>query len=723
MKFSKRLFLAIFLVAVGTSSALLWTIHFYSRETYIGSFISRYRVAVTGLADTLIQLESTTETLMRSAAQVVAAEDKQKGLLDTDTLRKIRDSLGISHIFIVNKTGKFVRSTNEDPDLIPNLFSFCEKYKGLVTGSLNLEATPIIPPQPEPNPYKFLSIPNHDRTRIIEIGVRASFIGDILTKALLADKNILSLELFAPDGTSLGRFGKDVPSYQREKVALPSFSEPLIVESKGEFTSFSKVFSQPLKCCECDVFGISKDGDYNYVLKARISRNELTASLNRISRFFLWAQLGVLLLSWGVSALIARKVARRFTQLSSAVRKVGQTSSFQERINLSGKDEVAAIANSVDQMLDKLEQAQRVSSDTQAKEAMIKMAKQVAHDIKSPLSALRIYSESTKSPQGPERSLVRTAVQRIEEIANSLTLLSSNRSTSMEPTLLSGLVSELLNEKKSLAAAASGLTLAFETVPAARFAFVQLNSADLKRAISNIIDNAIEAVDPQMGRIVVKQTIQGNHVSLVIQDNGSGIPAEVLKDLNQNLISSNKAGGQGLGVSFAREVVERTGGSFQIESLQGVGTKIIIGLPTIRTPSWFAEWMLLTNTTHLVVVDDDPSVLHAWKIRKDPDLLAAGRLHCFERVKDLEDFLKRRPANCKFIVDFELPGEQDGIEIIEKHGLSQASIVITSHWEDRKLIERCKALQIRLFPKSLTAFFELRVIESEQRDLDEIQII
>jgi len=78
----------------------------------------------------------------------------------------MRDELSVTHIFVVDKAGNFIRSTNEDPHLIPNAYSFCQDYRKMVAGTSNVEATPIIHPQPEPKPYKFGFVPSQDRQRL-----------------------------------------------------------------------------------------------------------------------------------------------------------------------------------------------------------------------------------------------------------------------------------------------------------------------------------------------------------------------------------------------------------------------------------------------------------------------------------------------------------------------------------------------------------------------------
>ena len=206
MTFAKKIFIAVFLSTLMVGSILIWAAYKYTVNRSEEDFVARYQVFSKVLADTLNRLDTSTEALMLNAAKVVAEHDEKHGLLSTEKLRTLQSELGITHLFMIDRTGKFTRSTNDDPAGIPNLFSFCENYQKLITGGLDVEATPIIKPNPEPKPFKFLSIPNKDRSRIVEVGVRVDFITKTLAEAIKSDVNVVSMSLYAPDGTPFGTY-------------------------------------------------------------------------------------------------------------------------------------------------------------------------------------------------------------------------------------------------------------------------------------------------------------------------------------------------------------------------------------------------------------------------------------------------------------------------------------------------------------------------------------
>ena len=309
MTFAKKIFIAVFLSTLTVGSILIWASYKYTINRSEEDFVSRYKVFSKVLADTLNRLDTSTEALMLNAAKVVAEHDEKHGLLSTEKLRSLQSELGITHLFMIDRNGKFTRSTNDDPAGIPNLFSFCENYRKLVHGNLNVEATPIIKPNPEPKPFKFLSIPNKDRSRIVEVGVRVDFIAKTLAEAIKSDLNVASMSLYAPDGTPFGTYSNQNVVFESKKTSLPeTFEDPIMRSNEASF--FTKVTSSHTKCCQCDASGTSKNGEYYYVLESKVSRAELNAVQARAGVLFLMIGFGNGLLSFILARLLSRRLVR-----------------------------------------------------------------------------------------------------------------------------------------------------------------------------------------------------------------------------------------------------------------------------------------------------------------------------------------------------------------------------------------------------------------------------
>lgn len=454
MTFSKKIFIAVFFTALVLGSLIIWTSHHYISQQTEEKFISRYSVFTKVLSGSLTQLDNNTEKLMLNAARVLAEKDKAQGLLSTEHLKSIRDDLNVTHIFVVDKNGKFIRSTNEDPKLIPNAFSFCPAYKEMVVGRSNVEATPIIHPKPEPKPYKFLFVPSHDRQRLLEVGVRVDFIAKTLSDVLGSDENIDSMTLYDPHGNIFGSFNSKEVDFKTGTVKLPE-TFPQVVDTGDSYHFFTKVTSSHPQCCQCDVSKTSKNGEYYYVLEAKVSKNELRAVLASTNNIFLALGFGNLILALFLSRYLSRRLVRHIERAASKVRDIQASGDLKDRINLKSGDEVGYLTEEFDKLLQKLEVSQQQLIEAEKVQTKVQLAKEVAHNIKSPVVALEMILPTLITVPERIQRVLKNAVREIKDLTEKLksqadSLSTPNTSSKDEllylPTILDDLVSVKAHE-------------------------------------------------------------------------------------------------------------------------------------------------------------------------------------------------------------------------------------------------------------------------------------
>lgn len=582
MTFSRKIFIAVFVTTLVIGTSLIWAAHNYVRNQTYENFVSRYMVFSRVLGDTLSRLDTHTETLMYNAAKVVAERDSQKGVLSTNELKEMRDELNVTHIFVVNRDGNFIRSTNDDPKLIPNAYSFCDKYRNMVTGSTVKEATPIIHPQPEPKPYKFLFIPNKGRERLLEIGVRVDFIAKTLTDALGSDTSVLSMALYDPHGTSFGRFSAKEYQWVEGKHALPD-TFPAVMDAGSDFKFYTKVTSSHPQCCQCDVSKTSKNGEYYYVLESVISKNELAAVLATTKTTFLFFGFGNFLLALIFGRLLSRSLVKNIEKAVERVREI--KTNGHGRIQLEGRDEVSYLTNEFDHLMDSVEESQKKIIEAEKVQTKIQLAKEVAHNIKSPIVAIEMMLPSLVSVPERLRKTLRSSVNEIKELAERLRtqadamFVESHGSANTELLYLPIVIDEVIAQKqlefssrKAIKVLRSGDTVSIG-------AFVAVDGTEIKAILSNLVNNAVESYGPQGGPVVISLAAYDRICSIEIKDSGAGIPQEYLKDLGSKRITFKGNGGRGTGLLHAYRSVERWGGQILLESSLGVGTKVRIELP------------------------------------------------------------------------------------------------------------------------------------------------
>ena len=228
-------------------------------------------------------------------------------------------------------------------------------------------------------------------------------------------------------------------------------------------------------------------------------------------------------------------------------------------------------------------------------------ARQVAHDIRSPLSALNMVSSTLVEIPENKRVIVKNAVQRINDIANDLLEKAKPRAVGLiekqershtppaffaeaakrELIFLPKLVESIIQEKRFQYA--DYQRLRFESdCDYSTGAFVLGDNREFGRLISNLFNNSVEALRDHDGIVKIAIREFADKVQLSVQDNGSGIPSEVLAKLGSPGLTFGKDGtqsGSGLGVFHAKNTIEAFGGTFSVSSREGVGTMVNIQLP------------------------------------------------------------------------------------------------------------------------------------------------
>lgn len=349
----------------------------------------------------------------------------------------------------------------------------------------------------------------------------------------------------------------------------------------------------------------------------------------------------------------------------------------------------------------------KLETEIQEKEQEInKMATQVAHDIKSPLVALDILLENLQSIDEKIRVMVHKSINRINDIANNLLFYSkSNTEDITDKLLVNNEMSESLYlaldniiAEKRYEYHKSGVNIQLVVSDNAYHCFSDMNLASFKRALSNLINNSIEATNYN-GSVVVTLACNHSDIFICIEDNGCGIPLSLLHKVSEPGFSFNKKNGNGYGLYYAKEYIESIKGKFHIHSTENIGSKISIILPRSHYPEWFCDVININTTTKIIVIDDDPSIHDAWNKRFNtfPDVLTTH----FTKLSEFIKYKQKNQENTIFLIDYELLSEdKSGLDVVEELSLSNQSILVTSYYEVSDVRARCQKLGLKIIPKS-----------------------
>lgn len=365
-------------------------------------------------------------------------------------------------------------------------------------------------------------------------------------------------------------------------------------------------------------------------------------------------------------------------------------------------------------------------------------AAQIAHDIRSPLSALTLMVGNARELPEEKRIVIRSAVNRINDIANSLLQKSRIESNSgagnnlakLNETLktqklcaylLSPLIDSIVSEKRIQFREKQAIEIEAD-IQKAYGIFANINATELKRTISNLINNAVEAMPNDAGKIIVTVKKQSEQAVIIIQDTGKGIPESILMKLGEIGITHGKEGsqsGSGLGIYHAKKTVVGAGGKFHIESCQGKGTTITISFDKALAPKWFVERLIISPRMSIASLDDDISIHQIWRGRFESQNISSVDIkhNTFTSGSEFKSWISSQSHESiqrLYLVDYELLNQNStGLDIIEELGVGPQSILVTSRYEEEKIRERCDKMGVKLIPKAMAGFVPIEIEKSK----------
>lgn len=366
---------------------------------------------------------------------------------------------------------------------------------------------------------------------------------------------------------------------------------------------------------------------------------------------------------------------------------------------------------------------QRGENEKEIYKSLSNLAQQVAHDIRSPLAALDTVVGKTDQLPEQQRIMVRHAVNRIRDIANNL--LEKNRQQGKtvaiagSPTtenkespatrLLSSIIDPVITEKRLQFESKPGINIDFELTKESYGLFARIQPVEFRRIVSNLVNNAVEVLGDK-GKVAIGLVQDEINIILTVTDNGKGIPPEILEKLGQKGETHGKAGGSGLGLYHARTTVENWGGGLTIASEVGKGTTVTIKLPKAETPESFVPVLELISGRPVVVLDDDATIHQIWDGRFESSRVKEYGIEVihFSEPDKLRQWVKNNTVKGEkavYLFDYELLGyKETGLSLAEELNLCDKTILVTSRCEEKRIIDECKRLEVRMIPKGLAGF-------------------
>lgn len=339
------------------------------------------------------------------------------------------------------------------------------------------------------------------------------------------------------------------------------------------------------------------------------------------------------------------------------------------------------------------------------------IAAQVSHDIRSPLAALNAILHSADNMDADQRSALQSVSKRIREIANQLLSIRAgealtdsgfqnhkNQGLESEP-IIPWVQCALEDTRSGISSKKIRFSMDFSGQTACSCAV--FNPIQLYRVVSNILGNAIDASDDG-GHISIVFESSATFIRIKIQDNGRGIPPEILPRLGVQGFTHAKPNGNGLGIFHAKETMKSWGGSIQIESELSRGTSVILSLPISPTPDWLSPEFKIDERSRIAILDDDSDVSVAWRSissrRQDISLLTFEKPNEFSTWHATID----DRSNLRLFIDLELgAAKESGLDLIQRMNLQSVATLVTNKWDEPSVRTRALNSGVRILPKPI----------------------
>ena len=290
-----------------------------------------------------------------------------------------------------------------------------------------------------------------------------------------------------------------------------------------------------------------------------------------------------------VAVLISNSIVRPLALLNKQLRAttLGQRN---EPIEWDARDEIGDIIQAYNQMLQQLAESEQKLARNEREMAWKEMARQVAHEIKNPLTPMRLSVQhlqqvwSIRKPDNEKLDKLFTKVtgtvlvqiEQLVNIANSFSQFAKMPDPKSSVFSLTEVVKEV-GDLYSHERVQLKMHLADED-------FYVLSDRDqLSRVFNNLIKNAIQAIEHDEGVVEVKMEIEPDLARVSVKDNGKGIPEEIGNRVFEPKFST-KTSGMGLGLAMVKKIVEGTEGQIYFETEVGTGTTFFVELPRAAQP-------------------------------------------------------------------------------------------------------------------------------------------
>ncbi|MEO6488520.1 MAG: HAMP domain-containing sensor histidine kinase [Ferruginibacter sp.] len=284
-----------------------------------------------------------------------------------------------------------------------------------------------------------------------------------------------------------------------------------------------------------------------------------------------------------VALFITNRITNSFAVISDKMKKIN-LEKRNEYIEWKRDDELGELVAEYNKMVSKLDESAMALAKTEREGAWREMARQVAHEIKNPLTPMKLSMQflqksiESNAPNIKEltESVARTLVEQIDhlsQIAGEFSQFANIENSKKEFFDVNEALTTVLHLY------ASNDRLQINSVILPKKIIIEADKTHINRLFTNLILNALQAIpEHSMAKVDIAESIEDKNVILKITDNGMGIA----EDIRSKIFTPNfttKTSGTGLGLAMCKRIVEQAKGQIWFETNTDVGTSFFVQLP------------------------------------------------------------------------------------------------------------------------------------------------
>jgi signal transduction histidine kinase len=316
------------------------------------------------------------------------------------------------------------------------------------------------------------------------------------------------------------------------------------------------------------------------------SQNELKQEISSFLVTLINLNAFIFLIAGLIAYLVTNRITGSFTFISEKMKEM-KLGTKNEAIVWNRKDEIGELVQEYNRMVQQLEESASLLAKSEREDAWREMARQVAHEIKNPLTPMKLsiqYLQKAIESNAADTKIIsqnvaKTLVEQIDYLSNIASDF-SNFANIANPRIEKINLAESLKSVIDLFMMGERTQIRFTNRNDEAPIFVMGDKTQLNRLFTNLVRNAIDAV-PEKEReaiVTISYRLDGPAVLVEIADNGTGINSELHEKIfNPNFTTKNS--GTGLGLAMCKGIVEQMKGDIWFETRLQEGTTFFVWLP------------------------------------------------------------------------------------------------------------------------------------------------